>query len=767
MSAEYEKDGSLILSRPAGLPELLDVLIVGGGPAGTAAAFRAKEHGLHALVIDFDDLMKRIRDYPKDKLILPDFGGGDKMKFPAGDDLIAKLHFSAIDKDDICNAWKGFYHEFDVPARIGVELTGLASSDDGTWVASTWNHRTLQVESYHARYVVLALGRGVPRRFDIPGNTDGIAYRMSDPDRYAVGPVCVIGGGTSAAEAVVAISAAKTRAKDECPVVWSYRGSKMPRVSKALADVFFEAYVDNGNVRYYPNSEPVAVVTGPDRSEYLSLLVDRKSVSDRPRECVHLEFPKERCIACIGEDIPEALLKEFGISMFGAGEGDKKKMMAVSPLLETQQPGVFIIGDLLSQAYLETESFAADPGTFQRVKHRGNIKSSLRDGVFVSDVIQQKLEGRHKIEVVIRDAEPAQGEGTPSIRAVTQQVVAAAPVMSPDEGATPAGEETGYLVRMTAAGVDEDEIPLDSDGVTTIGRVGCDVTFPEDALLSDRHASITRREDRYYVRDDASRTGTFLRLKHGRPRALSPGDLIRLGRQILVLDASNGAVSIQHYDPTGLMVAEHPVPEGTTVLGRSGGKSDPDVVLAGEDMTLSRFHMEIERKGAEVLAEDFNSRNGTYLRVTDAAEVEHGDVIRVGGQTLRLNLRQDAPIKQGSEPTAVVAAPPSRAAAPPPAPAAVRVEASVTFDGLGVTLPINGSQTILEVADEGDVDLDYECWIGKCGCDLIQVLEGRENLSEVSEQEEKTIKRKGAEPGEFRLACMTRVSGPVVVRAVD
>jgi ferredoxin len=249
---------------------------------------------------------------------------------------------------------------------------------------------------------------------------------------------------------------------------------------------------------------------------------------------------------------------------------------------------------------------------------------------------------------------------------------------------------------------------------------------------------------------------------------LSPGDLIRLGRQILVLDSTDGAFAIQHYDPTGLMVAEHPVPEGTIVLGRSGGKSDPDVVLAGEDMTLSRFHMEIERTGSQVLAEDFNSRNGTYLRVTDAAEVEHDDVIRVGGQTLRLNLLQDAPIKQGSEPTGVVAAP-SLAVAPAPAPppTAAAVAASVTFEGLGITLPINASQTILEVADEGDVDLDYECWIGKCGADLIQILEGRENLSEVSEQEGKTIKRKGAEPGEFRLACMTRCSGPVVVRAVD
>ena len=51
-----------VLAEPVDLPEILDLLIVGGGPSGTAAAFRAKELGLAALVIDYDDLMKRIRD---------------------------------------------------------------------------------------------------------------------------------------------------------------------------------------------------------------------------------------------------------------------------------------------------------------------------------------------------------------------------------------------------------------------------------------------------------------------------------------------------------------------------------------------------------------------------------------------------------------------------------------------------------------------------------------------------------------------------------
>src|SRR5919108_2920920 len=92
-------DGTFVVDQPVSLPPVLDLLIVGGGPMGTACAFRAKEFGLSALVIDYDDLMKRIRDYAKDKLILPDYGGGDDMRFPKGGELIQSLQFPPIDKD--------------------------------------------------------------------------------------------------------------------------------------------------------------------------------------------------------------------------------------------------------------------------------------------------------------------------------------------------------------------------------------------------------------------------------------------------------------------------------------------------------------------------------------------------------------------------------------------------------------------------------------------------------------------------------------------
>src|SRR5262245_2822630 len=262
--------------------EILDALIVGAGPGGTALAFRARELGFSALVIDYDDILKRIREYAKDKLILPDFGGGDRMRFPRGGALFSRLHFDPIDKDEMVTLWKRHYMEAGIPVQVGVELLGLERRADKIWSVRCWNHKIKAPAVFLARHVAIAIGRGVPRRFDIPGNTDGISFRLEDAAAYVGKPALVIGGGTSAAEAVIAISSTKVAAQDSSCVYWSYRGDKMPRISKALADAFFEAYVGNGNIRYYPQSEPTAVVVGEDRLEYLAVRTDRKKVPGRP-----------------------------------------------------------------------------------------------------------------------------------------------------------------------------------------------------------------------------------------------------------------------------------------------------------------------------------------------------------------------------------------------------------------------------------------------------------------------------------------------------
>ncbi len=757
------------------------MLIVGGGPAGTAAAFRAKDLGLAALVIDFDDVMKRIRDYAKDKLILPDYGGGDQMPFPKGAGLISLLHFAPIDKDDLCQQWKSFYRDRNIPAQVGVELLGVQRRDGGIWQARAYNHHTKAEQLYLAKHVLIAIGRGVPRRFDIPGNTEGLAYRLSDPARYVGAPALVIGGGTAAAEAVIAVSQAKIKANDATAVYWSYRGDKLPKVSKALAEAFFNAYMGNGNIRHHPYSEPVAILTAEDKKEYLSLRTDRRHLAGRPSETAHLEFAKDFCIACIGEDVPAALLSTLGINMVTGGPNNKKRF-AVTPLLETQQPNLYLLGDILSPAYLETADFNADPATFQEMRRRGNIKAALRDGVLVAEAIAQKLAGKKVIRVDLdvdeARAKPAAGAFA---GAKTSIVESDGPPKESFAAARAPDEHQAYLIRVITGNVEAEEFQVAKNGLTTIGRRDCDLNFPEDLLLSGRHASITDGPEGCFLRDDGSTNGVFLKLKEAQPIEAAHGQIIRLGQQLLLFEMENGSHAFIHIDQTGKPVNRYELAAKTIVLGRQA----PDINLEPQDLTLSRRHLSITLKERRIWIKDLGSANGSYLKVKNMAPLMPGDQFRVGQQIFKFSLREenarravvfDTEIKPVPPPTEQRFTPepmarptpqPHRRETKEPAPSIKPAKPEgmvVVFKNLGKSCAFTSGQTICEIAERNGLKLKADCRIGSCGIDPIRIVSGIENMSPVGDEEQGTLEDiNKLEPGKYRLACMAKPKGPVVV----
>ncbi len=787
---EIHPDGTFILKQPVPLPEILDMLIVGGGPAGTATAFRAKELGLAGLVIDFDDVMKRIRDYAKDKLILPDYGGGDSMQFPKGNALVSLLQFAPIDKDDMCRQWKNFYRENNIPAQVGVELLGLQRRNDGIWQARVYNHHRHEEQAYLAKHVVMAIGRGVPRRFDIPGNTDGIAYRLADAALYVGAPALVIGGGTSAAEAVIAVSNAKIQANDATAVYWSYRGDKLPKVSKALAEVFFDAYMGNGNIRHYPHSEPVAIITAEDKKQYLSLRVDRREMEGRPRETSHIEFPKEKCIACIGEDIPSAFLSTLGINMVPGGPSNKPRF-AVTPLLETPQPNIFLIGDILSPAYLETASFDADPKAYQEIRRRGNIKAALRDGVLVAEAIAQKLAGKKVIRVDLDFQEERVEQKFAAAK--TSIVESDGPPKASFAAARAEEEYQAVLIRIISGNVESDEFAVTKNGLTTIGRQECEINFPEDMLLSGRHASISHGAEGYFLRDDGSTNGVFIRIKEARPAEVFNGSVVRLGKQMLLFETENGNASFIHIDANGKPLNRYELSAQTVVLGRQS----PDITLEQTDMALSRRHLSITFKDRKIWVKDLGSANGSFVKIKNSIPLEPDDQFRVGNQLLKFSLKKEVArrtiifnteVKAVRSPKSEVESPRSEFRSPKPEVRSERLEESyrkpevgsreveaakpegmvVVFKNFGKSCPFKAGQTICEIAEKNGLKLKADCRIGSCGIDPIRIVSGAENMSPVGDEEQGTLEDiNKLAPGKYRLACMAKPQGPVVVEILE
>ncbi|MCB1033928.1 MAG: FHA domain-containing protein [Acidobacteria bacterium] len=774
---------TLLRQPPEGLPAELDLLVVGAGPAGTAAAFRARELGLSALVIEYDDVLKRIRDYSKSKLILPGFGGGDRLRFPKGGALLDRLRFAPTDKDDLHRGWKGLYLENQVPIQIGLELTALEDGPDGLLLASAWDHTRRQEARFRTFAVLLAVGRGVPRRFDVPGNTDGIAYRLSDPDLYVGHPALVLGGGTSAAEAVIAISNAKIAAGDESAVYWSYRGTKMPRVSKALAEVFFEAWVGNGNIRYYPRSEPAAVVVGDDRREYLALRVARRCLPGEPSETTLLEFPKEHCIACIGEDAPLAFLASLGVPLYSDEAG--RKRMLVTAELESARPNVFLAGDLLAQSYLEAESFPADPETCREVKHPGNIKNALRDGTRVAQVVALRRGKSALASAEVADAEEADAEA-----ATAEAAPAAAPGRAPEAPPRergPAGSGGGVppsrppaspalrLLELTPAGVEAEEHLVPAGGTFTVGRRGSDLSFPEDESLGEPHVTLEPVDGVFRLVDHGAAGGSFLRLPPGEARPLTAGDQLRAGRQFLLLEGR----CLRTFDASGRETGRHEATQRAIILGRDA----PDVVLDAADPSLSRRHLAVAVKDGSVTVKDLGSANGTFLRIRGSVLLAGGAEIQLGRRFFRLVTEAPPkappdlpaasppplPTPKPKEPTDIrrlaAAVPATAAREEPTGPAGAP---SVVFRGVSAALPIAGGQTLCDVAEAHGLPLRAECHAGICGSDPIRILSGSEHLDPVGDGESDTLRDLcGLEPGTCRLACMVKARGPVEVEIVE
>lgn len=174
-----------------------------------------------------------------------------------------------------------------------------------------------------------------------------------------------------------------------------------------------------------------------------------------------------------------------------------------------------------------------------------------------------------------------------------------------------------------------------------IGRGdGCEIRLP-DPSVSHRHASIRQRGTDYVIVDEGSSNGTFVgpvRLSPQAPRVLRSGDLIRVGRIWLelttaqVLPTQNQSLATKEIAlalvASSLAADGEPsAPRLFVTAGPDAGKElllaefdrtysigrapNADLVLSDDD--ASRRHVEVTRRGAQILVRDLGSKNGASL----------------------------------------------------------------------------------------------------------------------------------------------------------
>src|SRR5262249_6895367 len=148
-------------------------------------------------------------------------------------------------------------------------------------------------------------------------------------------------------------------------------------------------------------------------------------------------------------------------------------------------------------------------------------------------------------------------------------------------------------------------------GVTTIGRAGADVAFPDDNALSDRHAAIESAAGNYRARPEAGARGFYLLPPPDRTVPLETGMLIHAGRQSFVAGDRHDPTSLIHYEANGQSPKRLALKDGATIIGRES----PDITVAPSDSALSRRHFAIIRKDGTLAVKDLGSANGTLVQI--------------------------------------------------------------------------------------------------------------------------------------------------------
>ena len=212
--------------EPGSGGDALDVVILGGGVAGMAAALAAKQRGLNFLVLESSEPFSTIVNFPKKK---PIFTYPKTMR-PQGD-----LQVSADVKEELLAELRAQLDGVELPVVLGVSAQGLKRSGDAYEVVISdkaeprpWRSESLPAgwaTPLRARHVVVALGRsGNYRRLNVPGEDLPKVYnRLHDPAKFCGQDVLVVGGGDSAMEAAVAMADCGSN------VTLSYRGRDLTR----------------------------------------------------------------------------------------------------------------------------------------------------------------------------------------------------------------------------------------------------------------------------------------------------------------------------------------------------------------------------------------------------------------------------------------------------------------------------------------------------------------------------------------------------------
>lgn len=279
--------------------EVLDLCVIGAGPAGLACSLEAKRHGLSFVTLDqANGPGGTVAKYPRKKLV---------MTQPVDLPLFGRLDRLTYTKEELVDLWSSIAEQQQLPIHGQQTLERVERETDGSFVVHTTSQRV------HARNVCVAIGRrGTPRKLDVPGeDLPKVAYSLLDASSYQGRRILVVGGGDSAVEAAIALS--EQPGND---VTIAYRQEKFHRI-RLRNEERLEECRSSGRLRVLFSSNVVAISMDSVDVE----------LHDGPSRGV-LALPNDEVFVMAGGVLPFELLQQSGVSF------DPSLRTPIAPVVE-------------------------------------------------------------------------------------------------------------------------------------------------------------------------------------------------------------------------------------------------------------------------------------------------------------------------------------------------------------------------------------------------------------------------------------------------
>jgi thioredoxin reductase (NADPH) len=299
------------------MPELfdeVDVIIVGAGPAGLAAAIAAQARGLTYAVIEKGALVNSLLHYPTDMVF---FTTPELMEI--GDLPFVSPHEKPTRQESL-RYYRRVTDRFGLDIALGEPVVGLSRRPNGTFVVTS-QPAGGELRARHARFVVLASGAyDIPNRLGVPGeDLPHVSHYHREAHAHYRSRVVIVGGKNSAAETALELYRAGAQ------VLIVHRQPALGESIKYWVKPDIENRIKEGTIRARFNTRVVeitptdVVVDGPDGV---------------------VREPAEGVLLMTGYRSDPALLRAVGAQLdeaTGAPVHDETTF-------ETTVPGLFVIG---------------------------------------------------------------------------------------------------------------------------------------------------------------------------------------------------------------------------------------------------------------------------------------------------------------------------------------------------------------------------------------------------------------------------------------